>query len=991
MNQRIQLYIENEQVDVFQDGSINLVSSIKDFRSPDKLFTDFTRNFSLPATSRNNKVFKHFYDYDIAEGGFDARSAKEARIEINDRPFREGYITLDSVDMKYNKANAYKITFFGNLRTLKELFNNLKLRDLDFLDEFDIRNKAYDGSNNDAFYDYLTTSKNFLDSTAMQIGSGNGVKKTFQLINYNPYPISTSDFRVYVNDVEESTSNYTYDRNEGTITFTTAPSSGNITTRLFFTQPIVVPLISTTERLYYSSDTNFYGELGDGNLRFDGDYPLNGVPNGLKFEYLKPAIRIDEIIRAIEKKVNKDSNTANIEFSNDFFNTANLDYYKLYMWLNNDVEETSLFSSTPKETKVNTFSIGTNYVSLNSSGYQTPIYTITAVDSLGSTSGSTGNKIIVSGIDNRPVDRVICKFTLSTPNTTSSYNVNVLRNGSVLESFIGNTGTKTLYFDVQQDGEYEFVIITDDSVAIDFSGGFQAKFETLFDTDDYDVAEDTIGAGAIDIVSGDGFFSIKKNMPDMTIIDFLSGLFKMFNLVCYVEGETNTSYTYGQSNTKRIRVMTFDAYYSSSNNELDITDKIDITSASVERVLPYSQIEFKYEDTEAILADQHKNQFGLEWGGERWDAPQSRGEKKYEIKPPFAHMKFERLRNSADGTLTDLQVGYSITKGNAERNTGSTASSFEEQKYNPHIGKPLLFYPELKTSGTQIPYLSRNATGFTSYVTATGGIANYFIPLNSINTDKNSLSNHFGQEIDEYRVYESGESSNINNLFNLYYKNYITHLFDVKSRLVKVKANLTNAFLSKFSLADKIRISGKTYSINKIDVNLSNGKANLELQRYYSIKAFSCLSAEFNVSVEATSAGNIYYFDNKYGAYQMGQGTYVLNSVPAAHPIAFHNFGKEDRITYTGTTTGGTKSGLDGNTYTYYSGTVTVTVNGDFGTISYECYNHGYMGGEDNLIYNADCVAESSPIAPPAEGTLTVDATDIYVDSGIITADQTDE
>ena len=59
MNQRIQLYIENEQVDVFQDGSINLVSSIKDFRSPDKLFTDFTRNFSLPATSRNNKVFNN--------------------------------------------------------------------------------------------------------------------------------------------------------------------------------------------------------------------------------------------------------------------------------------------------------------------------------------------------------------------------------------------------------------------------------------------------------------------------------------------------------------------------------------------------------------------------------------------------------------------------------------------------------------------------------------------------------------------------------------------------------------------------------------------------------------------------------------------------------------------------------------------------------------------------------------------------------------------
>ena len=45
MNQKIQLYIENEQVDVFQDGSINIVSSIKDFRSPDKLFTDLVETF----------------------------------------------------------------------------------------------------------------------------------------------------------------------------------------------------------------------------------------------------------------------------------------------------------------------------------------------------------------------------------------------------------------------------------------------------------------------------------------------------------------------------------------------------------------------------------------------------------------------------------------------------------------------------------------------------------------------------------------------------------------------------------------------------------------------------------------------------------------------------------------------------------------------------------------------------------------------------------
>ena len=110
-----------KQVDVFQDGTINLVSSIKDFRSPDKIFTDFSRNFSLPASARNNLLFKHFYDYDIIEGGFDARSAKDARIEINDRPFREGYITLDSVEIKNNKPSTYKVTFYGKFKNIKRV------------------------------------------------------------------------------------------------------------------------------------------------------------------------------------------------------------------------------------------------------------------------------------------------------------------------------------------------------------------------------------------------------------------------------------------------------------------------------------------------------------------------------------------------------------------------------------------------------------------------------------------------------------------------------------------------------------------------------------------------------------------------------------------------------------------------------------------------------------------------------------------------------
>ena len=988
MNQKIQLYIENEQVDVFQDGSINIVSSIKDFRSPDKLFTDFSRNFSLPATARNNKVFKHYYNYDISQAGFDARKTKSARIEINDRPYKDGYITLDSVDLKYNKPSTYKVTFYGNFRLLKELLNNRKLSELNWLDNFDILDTYFD-SGGESFYHYLTTSKDKTSTVEKHIGTGDGIKKTFR-IDYTPYPKLNTDFKLFKAGVEVSTSDFSYSYTTGDITFNTAPAVGNaITTKLFYKQPIVVPLISTSERLYYNASTSRgYNELRDGNLYYDSTSYTK--TNGLKYEYLKPAIRVHLIIRAIEQFINQNTDT-NIEFSNDFLNETNKDYYDLYMWLNKDKKDNTQFDQSQKVTNINTFNIQTSSSYSSNYASSNPVLTITSSNQSGATSGVVGDTINVSGVNNQQIDNVELRFK-SIPATAAIYSLNVLRNGQLVRSFANLTGTTTNTIEVVQDGNYTFQIVTDTTVSINFTSGFEAKFVIRPNNDETSYNDVVIAGSTLNIAGTPNNFSIPENMPDMTILEFLSGIFKMFNLVCFVEGTENSSYTTTQSNMKRIRVMTFDAYYSSAT-ELDITDKIDISQSSVHRNIPYTSIEFKYEDTEAILAEQHKTANGIEWGGEKWvGVEDSRGEKKYEVIPPFGHMKFERLLDAA-GAATKIQVGYSIKRSNTERNASGSLSSYQGEKYNPHYGKPVLFYPHLESSGPAIPYVYTNSSNEDAvFGEDAGGVypTSYFIPLNSIDVNT-SQSNHFGEEIDEYRVYETSEASNVNNLFNLYYKNYITHLFKPESRIINVKANLTNAFLSRYSLSDKIRISDKTYTINKINVNLLNGKSDLELQPFYSITSFSCLNTTFNLKVEVTYAGNVYIFDNKYGTYQMGQGTYVMNDVPSGHPIAFHNFGKEDKLSYTGTNSGGSKSGLDGNTYTYYYGTVTITVNGDFGTMSYECYNHGYMGGENNLIYNADCLTTDSPVTPPVTGTLTVDATDIYADSGIVTADQTDE
>ena len=71
--QSIQLYINNERVDLFEDESVSLTQTIQNVKDIKSIFTDFSQSFSVPASKSNNKIFKHYYNYDIdAESSFNA-------------------------------------------------------------------------------------------------------------------------------------------------------------------------------------------------------------------------------------------------------------------------------------------------------------------------------------------------------------------------------------------------------------------------------------------------------------------------------------------------------------------------------------------------------------------------------------------------------------------------------------------------------------------------------------------------------------------------------------------------------------------------------------------------------------------------------------------------------------------------------------------------------------------------------------------------------
>ena len=122
-------------VDLFSDETISLTQTIQNVKDISKIFTPFSKSFSLPASKANNKLFKHYYNFDI-DNGFDARKKVSAKIELNYIPFQEGKIQLQGVDMRNNKPYAYRVVFYGNTVNLKDILGEDKLSSLSWLSGF---------------------------------------------------------------------------------------------------------------------------------------------------------------------------------------------------------------------------------------------------------------------------------------------------------------------------------------------------------------------------------------------------------------------------------------------------------------------------------------------------------------------------------------------------------------------------------------------------------------------------------------------------------------------------------------------------------------------------------------------------------------------------------------------------------------------------------------------------------------------------------------
>jgi hypothetical protein len=127
---QVQVYIEGQKIELFEDEQINVTSSVQNINDISKVFTDFSQSFTVPASTVNNEIFQHFYQTDV-DGTIDHNIRRNALIEIDLTTFRRGKISIEKANIKNSHAENYQLTFYGEIRTLKDLFGEDKLNQLD--------------------------------------------------------------------------------------------------------------------------------------------------------------------------------------------------------------------------------------------------------------------------------------------------------------------------------------------------------------------------------------------------------------------------------------------------------------------------------------------------------------------------------------------------------------------------------------------------------------------------------------------------------------------------------------------------------------------------------------------------------------------------------------------------------------------------------------------------------------------------------------------
>jgi hypothetical protein len=296
---------------------------------------------------------------------------------------------------------------------------------------------------------------------------------------------------------------------------------------------------------------------------------------------------------------------------------------------------------------------------------------------------------------------------------------------------------------------------------------------------------------------------IGSNVPDIKIIDFFTGIIKMFNLTITPVDET----------TFEIEPLEF---FYSYGDFMDINNYVINDSVDIERTKLFKKLSFAHEKSENVLNNYFRNTFnrGYDYGDLLYENQLSNESNTYEIKTPFEDVMWER------STLGNFQT-----------------TSLIDKDLKPYKPKVILMYQNNVQSVTS-PIKFFNGSTYQN-------INSYLRFSNELDVNGQIASLNFGEEQSSWNLSALASLS----LFQNWYRNYIEQIYNIKARIVKLKAIFPITKLTDIKLNDKLIYKDKKYIINQFTTDLTTGEVDLELiTDFRDINDYFTNQKTFNIS-----------------------------------------------------------------------------------------------------------------------------------------------
>ena len=678
-------------LDMFADEGISIKSVVKDMNDPKKLFTDFSRSFTLPASKQNNKVFKHYYNIDI-QNGVDSRELIPAKILMNNSVYKVGNVRIDGARVRGGLAIHYKVTFIGKLSELSRQIGKDKINELDF--------------------------------TSLDDNSFN-----------------------HVSEIRNTTK-----------------------------RDLMFPIASRKRRFLADSSTPSLGIENATNIAYSTSFVGSNTDYGIAEEDVVGALSVGAILDKIESNYNF-----------NFTGALQADYVRdLYLWLHQTDKERS-------GELLEAVATGFAY-----SGSTNDNFTPVSNGFVFSATDETAEK----GRDRRFDIKV--KGTFSTDCTIKlKVGGNVIREVSVSGDYTDlyriHGDANDLIFQVEVEGDTSLSA----NITVEIQQ-WDAEYVTSGTITYKTWAITSLRTmTAVAVLGTARTYSAQKNLPDMSVMDFLTSIFKMFNIVAEVDADLNIS-------TKH-----YD-HFMSEGEVKDFTKYVDVSGYDVNRPNLYSSLLMQFEEPVLALEEGYRAVNGRNYGSIKYDLI---GNNNVKLSGSTYSLNIKNQRTPLEpiddlDTGNDFRVCYTLFSdvGGTEQTT-----------------KPMFTYickPDSTTGSISSIALIRN-----NFATDSG--TTYTMPSNVHQRSQNSpvgiysdVGLYFGEERSEYRY---AFEMNGNGLWNSFYRGTTALMFDEDKRKVKFKAHIPQSRLLLLKLSDTLRISNKFYNINSVETNYLSGVTELDL------------------------------------------------------------------------------------------------------------------------------------------------------------------